>query len=121
MLNQQVYSPSDLNRSNAVDITDVLISVFYFNTYANQLPIAVANLPAGPPFVDASGDGQFDIRDLLRVVFDYNQSLANPEGEAAPLPVLSPAPSPLSTTDAVFSEDLTWLWLELQPAKRRRM
>ena len=98
VLNQQVYSPSDLNRTGAVDITDVLIEVFYFNTYANQLPIAVGNLPDGPPFVDASGDGLFDIKDLLRVVFDYNVALANPEGEFTAVPLLSPAPSPFPPT-----------------------
>ena len=132
ILNQRVYDPADVSRDGVVDIGDILIEVYYFNTYPSAPPIAVSNLPVGPPFADATGDGFFDITDLLLVVYAFNLANANPEGEAISfaserslVPALSsstttPEFDPATTVIALADELTSWLLGELFVNKRRR-
>lgn len=75
--------PDDVTGDGLVDIRDIIFQVYVFNTFAQNGPAAVNNLPPELRIGDVTRDGLFDIRDILRVIFKFGLIGGNGEGEGA--------------------------------------
>jgi hypothetical protein len=89
---------SDINDDGTVDINDVVAAIFYFNHSAG---VDLSQATAEVKRANVVPDAQLDILDLLTVIYDYNVSRQNGEGER------SSANDPPSRADASLADEET--------------